>query len=122
MMAVTGPVGAYQQLPDSNPIKGVSAQFVKAYEAANGTGSANGFAAYAYDAVEIFKAAAPVALAKAKPGTAAFREAFRDAMRNVREVVGTQGVYNFKPGTAYGVDERSVILVEIDKGNWKLMQ
>jgi branched-chain amino acid transport system substrate-binding protein len=122
VMAVTGPIGAYDQLPDSNPIKAVSAQFVKAYEAANGAGSSNGFAAYAYDAGEIFKAAAPAALAKGKPGTQAFRDAFREAIRNTKDVVGTQGIYNFKSGTPYGVDDRSVILVSVDKGSWKLVK
>ena len=121
VIAVTGPVGAYEQLPDSNPIKAVSARFVREYEAINGAGSWNGFSAYAYDAVQIFKAAAPVALQKAKPGTQEFREAFRQAMRSVKEIVGTQGIYNFKPGTPYGVDERSAVLVVIEKGAWKLV-
>jgi branched-chain amino acid transport system substrate-binding protein len=121
VMAVTGPVGAYEQLPDTNPIKAVSAEFVKAYEGANGAGSSNGFAAYSYDAVLIFKAAAEKAVAKGKPGTQEFRDAFRDAIRENREIVGTQGVYNFKPGTPYGVDERSIVLVKIEKGAWKLV-
>jgi branched-chain amino acid transport system substrate-binding protein len=77
VMAVTGPVGAWEQLPDTNPIKPVSADFVKGYEAANGPGSANGFAAYSYDAVLIFTAAAEKALAKGKPGTPEFRTADR---------------------------------------------
>ena len=121
-MAATGPVGAYDQLPDSNPIKAVSAEFTKWYEAANGEGSANGFAAYSYDAAKIFAKAAPLALSRAKPGTQAFRDALRAALREAKEIVGTQGIYNFKPDTAYGVDERSVILVKAEKGTWKLVQ
>jgi len=121
VLAVTGPVGAYEQLPDSNPIKGVSAEFVKSYEAANGTGSANGFAAYSYDAILVFKGAAESAVKKAAPGTQDFRNAFREALRDGREIVGTQGVYKFVPGTPYGVDERSVVLVRAEKGNWKLV-
>jgi branched-chain amino acid transport system substrate-binding protein len=121
VMAVTGPVGAYEQLPDSNPIKAVSADFVKLYEAANGPGSANGFAAYSFDAAKIFEKTAALALTHAKPGTQAFRDAFRDALRETHEIVGTQGVYNFKPGTPYGVDERSVILVKVKDGVWKLV-
>src|SRR5438270_5004234 len=122
VMAATGPVGAYEELPDSNPIKAVSAEFTKWYEAANGPGSANGFSAYSYDAAQIFAKAAPLALSRAKPGTQAFRDALRAALRETSEIVGTQGVYNFKPDTAYGVDERSVVLVKAEKGAWQLVR
>lgn len=122
VMAVTGPVGAWEQLPDSNPIKKVSNEFVKAYESANGAGSANGFAAYSYDAILMFKDAASRAVKKAKSGTPEFRAALRDEIRNIKELVGTQGVYTFKPGTPYGVDKRSVILVKVENGVWKLVQ
>lgn len=122
VMAVTGPVGAWEQLPESNPIKAVSAEYTKAYEGANGAGSANGFSAYSFDAVKMFNDAAPRAIKKAKPGTPEFRTALRDELRNIKELVGTQGVYTFKPGTPYGVDQRSVVLVKVEKGNWKLVQ
>ncbi len=122
VMAVTGPVGAWDQLPESNPIKKVSGEFVKAYEAANGAGSTNGFSAYSYDALLIFTDAAARAVKKTKPGTEAFRAALRDEIRGTKELVGTQGVYNFKAGSPYGVDQRSVILVQVDKGAWKLVR
>jgi branched-chain amino acid transport system substrate-binding protein len=122
VMAVTGPIGAWEQLPESNPIKKVSGEFVKAYESANGAGSANGFSAYSYDAILMFKDAAARALKKAKPGTPEFRTALRDEMYNIKELVGTQGVYNFKPGTPYGVDQRSIVLVKVEKGTWKLVR
>jgi branched-chain amino acid transport system substrate-binding protein len=122
VMAVTGPIGAWEQLPESNPIRKVSGEFVKAYESANGAGSANGFSAYSYDAILMFKDAAARALKKAKPGTPEFRTALRDEMYNIKELVGTQGVYNFKPGTPYGVDQRSIVLVKVEKGTWKLVR
>lgn len=121
VMAVTGPIGAWDQLPDSNPIKKVSAEFVRAYEEVNGAGSTNGFSAYSYDAVLIFKDAATRALKKATPGTPEFRTAIRDEIRNIKELVGTQGIYNFKSGTPYGVDKRSVILVKVHQGAWQLV-
>jgi branched-chain amino acid transport system substrate-binding protein len=120
VMAVTGPVGAWDQLPEANPIKPIAADFVKWYEQANGAGSANGFAAYAFDAVKLIKAAAERALKTAKPGTQEFRTAFRDEMRRTKELIGTSGIYNFKPGSPYGVDERSVVLVRVEQGTWKL--
>ena len=122
VMAVTGPIGAWEQLPEANPIKKVSGEYVKSYEATNGAGSANGFAAYSYDAVLMFNDAAGRALKKAKPGTPEFRTVMRDELRNIKELVGTQGVYNFKAGTPYGVDQRAIVLVKVEKGAWKLVQ
>ena len=119
---MTGPIGAWEQLPEANPIKKVSGEYVKSYEATNGAGSANGFAAYSYDAVLMFNDAAGRALKKAKPGTPEFRTVMRDELRNIKELVGTQGVYNFKAGTPYGVDQRAIVLVKVEKGAWKLVQ
>jgi branched-chain amino acid transport system substrate-binding protein len=121
-VGVTGPIGAYQQLPDSNPIKKVSADFIKKYEDINGKGSWNSFAAFSYDAVLTVENAIPRALKKAKPGTPEFRAALRDEIRAVRELPGTNGVYAFKDdGSSYGVDDRSVILVQVKNGDWKLL-
>ena len=121
VVAVTGPIGAHEQLPASNPIKKVSEEFIKKYEDINGKGSWNGFSAFAYDAVLTIQDAIPRALKKAKPGTAEFRKALRDEIRAVNELVGTNGVYSFKEGSSYGVDERSVILVQVKSGDWKLV-
>jgi len=121
VVGVTGPVGAYEQLPDANPIKKISAEFVHKYDTINGKGSWNGFAAFSYDAVLVIQDAIPRALKKAKPGTHEFRKALRDEIRAVRELPGTNGVYTFKAGSSYGVDERSVILVHVKNGEWKLL-
>jgi branched-chain amino acid transport system substrate-binding protein len=40
---------------------------------------------------------------------------------STKEVVGVHGVYNFKPGQVYGVDERARVIVKLDKGQWKLV-
>jgi branched-chain amino acid transport system substrate-binding protein len=47
--------------------------------------------------------------------------ALRDAIMTSKEVVGTHGVYNFKPGQVYGVDERARVIVRLDNGQWKLV-
>ena len=120
-VGATGPIGAYQQLPDANPIKKVSADFVNKYEGVNGKGSWNSFAAFSYDALLAVEDAIPRALKAAKPGTPEFRKALRDEIHQVRELPGTNGVYGFKEGTSYGVDERSVILVQVKNGDWKLL-
>jgi branched-chain amino acid transport system substrate-binding protein len=120
-IGVTGPIGAHDQLPDSNPIKKVSEDFIKKYEAINGKGSWNSFAAFAYDGDLVLTDAIGRALKKAKPGTPEFRKAVRDEVRNVKELVGTNGVYHFPEGSSYGVDDRSVILVQVKDGQWKYL-
>jgi branched-chain amino acid transport system substrate-binding protein len=42
-------------------------------------------------------------------------------MLSTKEIVGTHGVYNFKPGGFFGVDERARVLVQLQKGIWMLM-
>ena len=59
--------------------------------------------------------------AKGEPGTPEFRLALRDAIASTKEVVGTHGVYNFKPGNLYGVDERARVIVKLQNGLWKLV-
>lgn len=107
-------------IANSNPIKKVSGEFVKWYEGVNGPGSSNGFAAFSYNATLVVRAAIERALKKAKPGTQEFRTAVRDEVLATKELIGTQGIYNFKTGTPYGVDERSVVLVRVDQGVWRL--
>jgi branched-chain amino acid transport system substrate-binding protein len=121
-IAATGPVGVADQLPDDNVSKPVALDFIKRYEAANGHASTNTFAAFCYDSLLVIAAAAPEALKKAKPGTPEFRDALRNEMRNRKEIVGTNGVFNFKEGTPYGVDERSAVLVRVEKGKWQLVK
>jgi branched-chain amino acid transport system substrate-binding protein len=121
VIGVTGPIGAHDQLPASNPIKKVSEEFIKKYDDINGKNSWNSFAAFAYDGMLTLEDAIPRALKKAKPGTPEFRRAVRDEVRAVKELAGTNGVYQFPEGSSYGVDERSVILVQVKNGDWKLL-
>ena len=46
----------------------------------------------------------------------------RDAMVTTTNLVGTHAVYNFRPDQRFGTDERSRVMVELEKGNWKLIQ
>jgi len=63
-----------------------------------------------------------VALKKARPGTPEFRAALRDALENVRNVVGTHGVYNMSPSNHNGLDERARVLVRVENGAWRLLK
>jgi branched-chain amino acid transport system substrate-binding protein len=121
-IAPTGALIVAEELPDNFPTKKVSLDFVKRYEAAFGPSSRNAFAGYTYDGVLLLDAAAGVALKKAKPGTPEFREALRAALENVKNVVGTHGVYNLSPANHNGLDERARVLVQVVNGEWRLMK
>src|SRR3954454_1605479 len=118
----TGPVVVAEQLPDSNVTKKVSLAFRDAYQKANNAPTTDAFSAYSFDGWLVLVDAAKRALAKAQPGTAEFRQAFKEAMVTTSGVVGTHGVYNFKPDGYFGVDERARVLVKLEQGKWKLLQ
>jgi branched-chain amino acid transport system substrate-binding protein len=119
LLAPTGPVIVAEQLPDSNPIRKVSMDFRSAYQKANGVAPTDAFSAYSFDAWLLFLDAA--ARTKGEPGTPAYRTALRDAIVSTKELAGTHSVYNFKPDNRYGSDERSRVIVKLEKGQWKLV-
>ncbi len=120
-LAPTGPVVVAEQLPADHPLKAPGLEFVKRYEAAYGAGNRNAFAAYAWDASLIVQAAVPTALKAAKPGSAAFRQALRDAIESGSEVSGTHAVYKYTATDHHGVDRRARVMVKVEGGDWKLV-
>jgi branched-chain amino acid transport system substrate-binding protein len=123
VVASTGPVVVAEQLPDSYPTKKISLAYQAAYQKANNEPARGAFGPYAFDGWLVMLDAAKRALKTgAQPGTPEFRTALRDALVTAKEVVGTHGVYNFKPGYSFGVDKRALVLVKLVDGKWKLMQ
>ncbi len=116
-----GPVLVAGQLPAGSPTKAVGERFTEQYDAANGRGSANTFAAHAYDAGLLLQYAIPVALKTAKPGTPAFRAALRDALEGAHELEVTQGVMDMTPDDHNGFDSRARVMVTIKDGAWQLL-
>jgi branched-chain amino acid transport system substrate-binding protein len=114
----TGPVIVAEQLPDGYPTKKIAMDFRAAFQKVNNAPTSDAFSAYSFDGWLVFTDAA--ARAKGEPGTPEFRLSLRDAIASTKEVVGTHGVYNFKPGNLYGVDERARVIVKLDNGQWKL--
>jgi len=121
-IAPTGPLIVPEELPGSHATKAVSLDFTKRYEAAFGPGSRNAFAGYTNDAVMLLGAAIPEAMNKAQPGTPAFRAALRDALENVKNMVGTHGVYSPTAANHNGLDDRARVLVRVEGGTWRLMK
>ena len=121
-IAVTGALIVPEDLPDDNPVKKVALDFTTRYEQTFGPGTRNAFAGYSYDAFLLLDAAVPVAIKKAKPGTQEFRQALHDALENVKNVIGTHGVYNMTPTDHTGLDQRARVLVQVVNGEWRLMK
>ncbi len=113
-----GPVMSPETQPDGALTKKPGLAFNAAYEAKYGANSRNQFAGYSNDAFEVLKRIIPVALKAAKPGTPEFREAIRQAIMSEKEIVTTQGVYNWTEKDRYGLDERSRILLTVKDGKY----
>ncbi|TAK47811.1 MAG: ABC transporter substrate-binding protein [Xanthobacteraceae bacterium] len=121
-IAPTGALLVPEELPADNPLKPVATDFINSYEKAFGAGTRNGFAGYSYDGFKLLDAAVADAAKKAKPGTPEFRQALRDSLENVKNVVGTHGVYNMTPTDHTGLDNRARVLVRVDNGAWRLLK
>lgn len=117
----TGPMVVAEDLPDDNPVKQVSQDFIKKYQAKWGPGPVPAFAGSAWDAMLILDAAMG-RTGDAKPGTPAFRKAVRDAIQSGHDVVGTNGVYHYTPQDHYGVDERSRVMITVKDGRFTLLE
>lgn len=119
LLAPTGPVVVAEQLPDNNPMRKAALDYRAGYQKANGAVPTDAFSAYTFDAWLLLLDAA--SRTKGEPGTPQYRVALRDAMVNTKELVGTHSVYNFKPDSRYGSDDRSRVIVKLEKGQWKLV-
>ena len=105
-------------LPAANPIKAVALGYIKAYEGKYGAGSMSTFGANTFDAGLLLQKAIPLALKTAKPGTAEFRVALRDALEQSREVVGAQGVFTMSAQNHNGMDQRARVMMTVRGGKW----
>ncbi|WP_216326901.1 ABC transporter substrate-binding protein [Deinococcus aestuarii] len=117
-----GPVLVASQLPDTNPTKKVGLAYTALYENRYGQGSVSTFGAHMWDAGLLMQKAIPVALKRARPGTAEFRAALRDALEGTRNVIGAHGIFNLSAQDHLGLDARSRVMVQIVDGNWKLIR
>jgi len=114
-----GPMLVYEQLPDSNPIKKTSAEYVTKYE--QKFGQRTTFGGHLWDAYLLLAQAVPEALKKAKPGSPAFRTALRDALE-ASNVTGVHGVFVMNANDHNGFDNRARVMVKIQDGKWVLLK
>lgn len=109
------------EIPAINPSKQVASRYIEDYKKKYGHVPAT-FGANVYDAGLLLQNAIPAAAKKAKPGTAEFRAALRDALEGTKEVVATQGVYNMTAADHSGFDQRGRVLIQVKNGQWTLLK
>jgi branched-chain amino acid transport system substrate-binding protein len=111
------------QLPDRFPSKKVALDFIVRYEARYGVGTADAFGGYAWDAWLLLARALERALGRVDTGDlAALRRAIRDELEATKGLVGTTGVFNMSPTDHNGLSADDVVIVRVEKGNWKLVR
>src|SRR6202000_2964905 len=118
VIMAAGPVMSPETQADSALTKKPGLALNTEYEAKYGPNSRSQFAGHSYDAFEVLKRIIPVALKAGKPGTPEFREGIRQALLSEKEIVATQGVYNWTEKDRYGLDDRSRILLTVKDGKY----
>ena len=117
-----GPMLLAEQLPDSHPSKKAALEYIKVYEGAHGANSRSTFGGHGWDAYLLLNRAVPEAMKKAKPGTAEFRAALRDALEGIKELPGVHGVFNMSAKDHNGFDGRAAIMATVENGDWKILK
>ena len=118
VIMAAGPVMSPETQPDTALTKKPGLTLNKAYEAKYGPNSRSQFAGHSYDAFEVLKRIIPVALKAGRPGTSEFREGIRQAFISEKEIVASQGVFNWTEKDRYGLDERSRMLLTVKDGKY----
>jgi branched-chain amino acid transport system substrate-binding protein len=117
----SGPAVVAEKLPDSNASKALGIQFKNEFEKVNGKGSANQFAAHAFDVVLVLQKAVPIALKKGKPGTPEFRAALKDAFETMGRTPISQGVLNWTATDHFGYTPETGVLLKVVNGDWQVV-
>lgn len=118
----SGPAVVADKLPASNASKAIGTRFINEFEKAYGKGTANQFAAHAYDVVIVLQKAVPLALKKGKPGTAEFRAGLKEALETMGTTAVSQGVLNWTANDHFGYTPETGVLLKVVSGDWQVVQ
>ena len=117
---VSGPALLGDQLADNHPSKKLALDFVQKFEKEYGPNSRNQFAGHAYDFQVAMEKAIPLALKKAKPGTAEFRAAMRDTLETMGRTVFSHGVMNWTAADHWGYTLETGVMTKVVDGKFKV--
>jgi len=105
------------QLPNSDPQKKVILEFIRLYQDVyqyERQFPINTHSGYAWDAIYI------LANAMKKAGTN--NEKLREAIEKTKGYIGVSGIYNLTPEDHNGLGLDSMVIVQIVKGEWKMLE
>jgi branched-chain amino acid transport system substrate-binding protein len=105
------------QLPNSDPQKKVILEFIRLYKDVyqyERQFPINTHSGYAWDAIYI------LANAMKKAGTN--NEKLREAIEQTKGYIGVSGIYNLTPEDHNGLGLDSMVIVQIVKGEWKMLE
>lgn len=105
------------QLPNSDPQKKVILEFIRLYQDVyqyDRQFPINTHSGYAWDAIYI------LANAMKKAGTN--NEKLREAIEKTKGYIGVSGIYNLTPEDHNGLGLDSMVIVQIVKGEWKMLE
>jgi len=105
------------QLPNSDPQKKVILEFIRLYKDVyqyEQQFPINTHSGYAWDAIYI------LANAMKKAGTN--NEKLREAIEQTKGYIGVSGIYNLTPEDHNGLGLDSMVIVQIVKGEWKMLE
>ncbi len=102
------------KLPGNDPQKAVAIAYAKAYTE-HYKEPISTFGGHAYDALMI-------AVDAIKRAGSADKAKVRDAIEQTKNYVGADGVFNMSPTDHMGLDLTSFRMLEVSKGDWKLVQ
>lgn len=117
---VSGPALLGDQLPDSHPSKKQALNFVANFEKLHGANTRNQFAGHSYDFQVAMEKVIPMALKKAKPGTAEFRTAIRDSLETMGRTVFAHGVMNWTAKDHEGYTLETGVMTQVVDGKFKV--
>ncbi len=117
---VAGPFLVAEQLPAVHPSKAAATAFVTSYEQAYGMQTRNVYAASVADVITVLQKAVPQALTRAKPGSAQFRSALRDALETLGPIALANGVLEWTARDHWGYSPQTPVMVKIVHGAWQI--
>ena len=109
----SGRVIVADQLPKSDPQKKALMNYVNKYRERYKV-EGDHFGGHAYDAIML--------LTKAMEQAGFSPAAIRDQLEKTKKVAGIGGTFSFSPQDHAGLNSDAFVLVQIEKGNWKLIK
>jgi branched-chain amino acid transport system substrate-binding protein len=103
-----------EQLPDSHPQKKLALEFEAAYQGEYNEPIST-FGGHAYDGLMI-------AVGAIERAGSTDKARVRDEIEKTSNYIGVDGIYNLSATDHLGLDTNSFVMVEIQNGDWKLLE